>query len=113
MKIKIEEQLKKIETIRQDIEAAILRLPDNPNIKRIGKSPNCFVMSSKTLFASNNWTAFYHDFKKQYQRIVEIISTSAVEHIMTNLNTIITTGRYQQDKFHPDVIDHLKNLVKE
>jgi thymidylate kinase len=106
----IKELDEKIKKIRQDIKQLILDLPDNPCLKRISK--NCFTISSKDL--NDNFSAFFHDFKKQYEKIAEIIAKSELENILPHLNFIIENGRTQKDytHFHPDVRANLKKLLE-
>jgi hypothetical protein len=47
--------------------------PDNPRIKRLSDSPRAFVVSSKELFRTDNWTAFAHDWKAQYRLLQSLI----------------------------------------
>ncbi len=105
----------KIDRLKKDISKLILSLPDNPRINRLGS--NCFTMSSKHL--GEAWSPFYHDFKSQYQKIVEIIESSRPETIVSTLEKIIKPSKfghwYKQGgnryRFHPEVIKNLQTIL--
>ena len=110
----LQKTLAKIEKIRIAINKAIFELPDNPNIKRIGDKPNCFIVSSKDI--TSKWSPFYHDFKKQYKKITEVLDRARPENVIDHLNAIIATGQFKDSTtihtFHPSVIDNLKGIIK-
>ena len=111
---KISEWEKVSQQIKKELKEMILKLPDNPNIKRLGDKPRCFVINSKNL--SNNWSVFYHDFKLQYEKICEIIDNRTPETIVSILSGIIKTGKFRETTgtlyFHKTVIKHLKEIFK-
>lgn len=101
-----------LDQLVNNLVAAILALPDNPRITRV--SNNCFVLCSKDL--GNNWTPTHHDFKKQYQLIVDTIRRSHAIDAMDTLQRIINEGKIKDGtnkvNLHPDVIEHLKTLLR-
>lgn len=105
----------KIDKLKQDISKLILSLPDNPRIKRLGN--NCFTMSSKDL--GESWSPFFHDFKSQYDKIVEIIEASKPEVIVSTLEKIIKPSKFghwyrtgaEKLRFHPEVIENIKSIL--
>jgi hypothetical protein len=101
-----------IENIRKDLNSKILELPDNPKINRFSESPRCFTISSSDL--GHNWTPFYHDFKLQYQKLVEVINTARPENLCEKMKGIIKSGVLHDGthnyKFNPVVIGHLKSI---
>lgn len=89
----------------------ILALPDNPLIKRL--NANCFTLSSKHI--GTNWSVKHHDFKKQYELIVQELEESETSNVFHKLNKIITEEKLNSPKrrinLHPDVISHLRKLA--
>lgn len=96
------------------LKQTILDLPDNPRIKRMG--PHCFIMSSKHL--GDNWSVEHHDFKRQYELIVQELEKSSTEDIIKKLKTIVSEGKvripstfsHTTVKLHPDVVDCVCDL---
>jgi len=99
----------KIQALKADMISQIESLPDNPRINRIGDRGNCFVMSSKDL--GDNWTPEYHDFKWQYNKIVEWINKFTAKRAIDILEEIVRRGSVRISKrtyyFHPDVVAKL------
>ena len=104
------------------LKAHILSLPDNPRINRISNSPRCFTMSSKDL--GGNWSVEHHDFKKQYQMIVEQLENSELSNTFNKLQNIITgekivvsnSGSFglrtsNTFQLHPDVVANLRKMA--
>jgi len=93
----------------------ILSLPDNPRIKRLAGSPNCFTMSSKDL--GNNWSVKHHDFKKQYEIIVTELETTNPSNVFNKLHQFIEEERVASTKcayrinLHPDVVSYLRKAT--
>ena len=100
--------------LKKQIKECLLSLPDNPKIKRIGDSGKCFTINFSDI-GMNNWTAFYHDFKRQYVQLTEVIDKLPLRSVPTRLKEIIRTKSYRQDNytyhFHPDVIKHLADML--
>jgi hypothetical protein len=89
-------------------------MPNNPKINRI--SDQCFTISVKDLSPDLCLTPGYYDFKRQYRLIVEIIEDNNVKRAQTLMNDIIRKGSIHYpartyQRFHPDVVEHLKTLV--
>ena len=116
--IKAEEDrhLAKMVELLAQLKDRILSLPDNPRIQRL--SNNCFTMSSKNI--GNNWSAEYHDHKKQYQLIVNELETAEPTKLYSKLQKLITDekvivgskqcgvrGSYTVN-LHPDVVAWLR-----
>ena len=121
----------KMAELLAELKAKVLALPDNPRIKRVAKSPNCFTMGSKDL--GNNWSADTHDFKKQYQLIVNELEASETGKTYAKLQKIIADERVDARveinlphfsllktrfvkgnytvKLHPDVVAWLKKMA--
>jgi len=78
---------RKMTSLLKQIKVEILALPDNPRIKRNEGNPHCFVISSKDI--GKNWTPLYHDFRMQYQFIVEALDVSAPDKAYAKLREII------------------------
>jgi len=103
-----------------ELKKHILSLPDNPKIKRMGKS-NCFTISSKDL--GDNWSVEHHDFKKQYELIVKELEATEPANVFNKLQKIISEGKLvsvvgsnwnrssHRLNLHPDVIAWLRKLA--
>ena len=99
------------------LKTYILSLPDNPKIKKL--SNNCFSISSKDL--GNNWSAGYHDFKRQYNLIVAKLEAGEPVNVFKKLHKIIEESKiiYHSSEscpkhivnLHPDVVSHLRKLA--
>lgn len=106
----------RITNIKNELKARLEALPDNSNIKRVSRSPSCFIVSSSQLTKYDNWTPFFHDHKAQYQFVIDVIERSQIETIIKKIESIIEKGSYRkpnQDtvKFHPEVIKQLKGIL--
>lgn len=112
---KIEALTQQGEQIRQEIEELILSLPDNPRIKRINNSPNCFILNSSDLGAC--WSPEYHDFKKAYQIIYDELEKKPLANMVPFLTEISKRGHFRIPSqgythyLHPDVQKHLQELI--
>lgn len=110
------EMSKKMAKIRRKIVDAILKLPDNPDIERLGDGGNCFQINSSVLGTENNWSPHYHDFRAQYRLICGVISDTPIEDIPFKLKTmvdkkIVATGGATY-RLHPQVAENLKTLME-
>ena len=113
MKDAIKTMEKKREELIRILVEKVKALPDNPRINRLGE--NCVTVKSGDL---NNapWTAFYHDFKAQYKKIIGLIETESHQELMVKIGTIIEKGVIHEKgicnsfHFHPDVRQSLKDL---
>lgn len=131
LKESIENAVEKAKEALTSINTMIKALPDNPNITRL--SSGAFVASSQYIFRSGNWTPEYHDFKVQYEAVAAELTRVPVTDIHKKFVTILNEGFVMRratpikvDCFgntvavghaayrvnlHPDVINHLKNLL--
>ena len=81
--------------------------PDNPRIKRLSSSPRAFVVSSAELFRANNWTAFAHDWKAQYQLLQSLIRARRFAAVRSLLQgESIKTPKLGTVRLVPEVIAH-------
>lgn len=111
----IKELGERLEEIRRVIKEKISSLPGNPRINRLSDSPNCFVMQSKDL--ENSWSPEYHDFKIQYERIIQEINKAGAFNVINRLREITQSGnvkglRGHSLRLHPDVVEHLNKLLE-
>ena len=105
-----------LEVLKQDLISKIRELPDNPKIHRAKGNPHCFVMRSKDL--GDCWSAEYHDFKYQYEVIIEMIEKRDIKQIKKLFQKILSEGRVYYESsngrnthiFHPSVVEMLRNL---
>lgn len=100
-----------VEMLKKSLGETIHNLPDNP---RITDFRGCgFSLHSRDL--NNVWSPFYHDFKAQYTKLVEIVDKARLDTIGYVLTRIVESGSYPESsgtvKFHPDVIEHLRGLL--
>jgi hypothetical protein len=115
LKEETDRHILKIDDLIKQLRAHILSLPDNPRINRFKDNPNGFTMSSKDL--NNDWSVVHHDFKKQYQEIMDQLKASESTNILHKLHTLINEekilkpGSYSSIKLHPDVVNHLRRLA--
>jgi hypothetical protein len=107
---------------RADLKAAILALPDNPAIKRVGESPKCYTVSSSEIFARDNWTARFHDFKTQHQELCDFIdampyNASSDGDVVARMETVLRRGyltnpNRERLKLHPEVCANVAKLLE-
>lgn len=105
-----------LEALKQDLTDKIRSLPDNPKIHRVKGNPHCFIMGSKDL--GSIWSPEYHDFKHQYEVIIEMIEKRNIKQIKELFQQILSKGWVyfesskgrNRHKFHPEVIEMLRNL---
>ena len=109
---KLAEYQKLHDQIRAELKQKIIELPDNPRVKRL--SSGAMIVSSKDL-VGQPWSAFYHDFEAQHKQLIELVEELTPQEFLVRIGTIIEKGRFWKPGgaslvFHPDVIEHLKNL---
>jgi len=119
----IERHAQAMNTLIRELKTHILALPDNPRINRISNAPQCFTIKSKDL--GNNWTAEYHDFKKQYELIVKELEASELSNAFNKLYKIINESKVVYSSsghggcprtthtlnLHPDVVRYLRKFA--
>ena len=104
-----------IEKQRHELMSAVRALPQNDNIKLLGK--NCFVVKFSQL--GKSLAPEYYDFCWQYNKIANIIEKADMSNIENILLEIIETGRYRETckntshyiKFHPQVLMNLAGIL--
>lgn len=105
-----------LQNLKDDLIAKIRDLPDNPKIHRVKESPHCFIMRFKDL--GDCWSPEYHDFKYQYEVIIEMIEKKNIKQLKTLFEKILSEGRVyyessngrNEHKFHPEVVEMLRRL---
>jgi hypothetical protein len=102
-----------IDSIKDSIRAAIRNLPDNPRIQRLDQQ--CFVVKSGDL--GNNWTPQHHDFRAQYERIIQEVDKLPIAHIPAFFQKVVDEGKIRETggyyfTFHDDVRNHMKTLIE-
>lgn len=97
----------KINLIIEDVKNQIRNLPENTSICKL--SDNIFTVASADL--GQSWSPEYYLFKNQYQRVIDEIDRKQDprEKIMV-IHRIIYTGKVDNYRFHPQVIEHLKSI---
>ena len=122
--VKLRREMQRVdESLRAEMAARILALPDNPKVHRLSDSPRCFVVQFKDL--GNNWTPHYHDFKGQYKIAADLFTqrknglnghgyVHSFEAACRTLVQMIRTGKYRVNSMwtmviHPDVRKSLRH----
>lgn len=123
MKVKDELRIihKRVEKLKNKLQKAILGLPDNPNIQRLGGG--AYSMNMSEIFKSKDMimNASYYDFKTQHKKLCEIIEHTESTNVFNKLDEICKTGNIKivsgrtshLYKFHPDVLQKLEQVLKE
>jgi len=111
----ITDMLNQMEKFKLQLIDNVDNVPEHPKIKRIGKSPNCFIINSKDL--ENNWSAEYYDSQYQARIIISLIEKSTdLIHIQRVLEEIVNKGVYQVSQghrmyFNNQVREFIKNML--
>ena len=99
----------------ESLQEQIRNLPDNPRINRI--SPHAFTLSSKDL--GTNWSVEFHDFKKQYELIIQMIRQASPDRAVQIIRNAAETGKIRPFSgpggtvnLHPDVVCGLLTLIE-
>jgi hypothetical protein len=102
---------KKAEQFREQVIKKLLKLADNPRIKRI--SDKAFILKSSNL--GDNFSPEHHDFALCYRLIAELLRKKPVTEVYSTIVAIIETGQYRDGSckinLHPDVIKNLDNFI--
>lgn len=117
----LKEEIKRHKSVIDDLinclKEQILKLPDNPDIKRLSDSgPSCFVVNFSKLH--DNWSPEYYDFKKQYEVLVDVLFKCEAEKVLFRLEQILRdssvklteNGVSRTFRFHPTVIKNVTEL---
>jgi len=110
------------EQLKSAVRKAILDLPDNPAVKRVGPDSRCFTLSSKAVFGDpkGNPTMrldpFYHDFKAQYEVIAQAVASCEQANVLKTVTAIAETGKLKKAgdnyyRFNPAVVNRLRELL--
>lgn len=108
----IREYQEKVTALKNDLIGKINDLPDNPKIKRIGGEGKAFTVNFEDL--GDNWSPFYHDYKAQYQELIDVINKKPVEQVIKIFDEVIKTGYMKKApgmKFNPVVRKYLKEMM--
>lgn len=118
---KIADLAAQIQKIRDEISQKLLSLPQNPRIKSVGQSGNCFTIKVSDLMGGPgnphaNWSASYHDFRTQYRALADLVQRGSPETIISRLKNALDrgsliAGHQSRITLHPDVIDHVRRLL--
>lgn len=112
----LEKYEKALRGLKEDLITKIRDLPDNPKIHRAKENSHCFVMKFSDL--GDCWSPEYHDFKHQYEVLIEMIEKREIKQIKALFGQIISRGwvYYESSvgrnkhKFHPEVVEMLRRL---
>ena len=115
---KINAKIEQINMLKQDINALILSLPDNPRLTYISGSDRMGTINISD--TDGIFSVFYHNFRSQYEKITDIINETRTENIIKTLEKIITPNKHgahwyrkgnESYRFHPDVIKNIKGVL--
>jgi len=117
--------------IKRSLIIALLALPDNPVITRLGdpkKGPRCYTIQFSDI--GDNWTPKFHDFKLQHQIIIRLIAKApSIEKLYDLVGLLVTNGMIPDRsegssivtkgpfkgkrgyKLHPDVVKQLREAT--
>lgn len=109
----LEDVIRQGERIKEAILDAIQTLPDNPQIKRL-PGGNAFIIQSSKL--KENWSPEYHDFKRAYRLIADVLENGDIKTLPSRLEAIIKNGyiMYNQSQrlnLHPEVLKNLATVL--
>jgi len=114
MKTELQKINKQINEIKNKFIEKIKQLPDNPEINRLNQ--NCYIMKSGQLTKHDDWSSFFHDFKKQYKYIIALTEANSnkksIDMVINKLTTIVEKGCIKDTTFHPDVRKELKRILE-
>lgn len=102
--------------MKTEIESFIGQLPDNDQIRRVSTRPKAFVIKSSELSKHDNWSPEFHDFKTQYQFILDrLVKSSSIADFRSFLSKAISDRKVKVGKhtykLHPDVVQNLSTLL--
>lgn len=110
------QEQKQLEATKQTLVGILDNLPDNPAIHRVSK--NAFTVSSSELFKRDSWSPRDHDFKYQYQVVINKLEASeSLSSFQRFLERVISTGvieatqSNERVKLQPEVVEELKRLL--
>lgn len=100
--------------------AKIAELPENDKIQEIHNKSGVrmFIISSKDL--GGVWTPEYHQFKNQYEKLIDVFEHTRVENILDRWTEIKKNGYIRQRVYlsrsniypiHPDVIKYVDGVL--
>jgi hypothetical protein len=96
-------------SIREEATAIIKERDklEHPGIERLG--PRAMRVQFKDL-DPNNWSAEYHDWPLQCERIIKILEQRKPEELDKVLESIFDTKRYAHEnlKFHPELLARIQ-----
>lgn len=112
--LSIIEKIDQIKAELSQLAGSIRDLPPNPNVEHLGN--NCFSISLNEIAKHDKWSPEFHNFKKQYDFIAELVETLPIDQVINKLDKICNSKRYYHKSnlimFHPDVIENLKSIIK-
>jgi hypothetical protein len=115
---KINAKIKQMDKLKQNINALILNLPDNPKFTHMSGSDRIGTINISD--TDGIFSVFYHNFRAQYKKIIEIINESKPENIIKNIEKITIPNKHgahwyrkgnESYRFHPDAIKNIKGVL--
>ena len=85
------------------------RKSQNPALKPLGH--NCFTIRFSDLSADLVLSPQYYDFMWQYDALIEKLHKQSLETFKNTIQKVIETGKLDGQRFHPDVIEVLKEII--
>ena len=113
-KLRLSQTVASIETLIQECKNSIeTTIKDNSikndKLKPIGEC--CFTISFSDLSKDCVLSPKYYDFSWQFDLIIKKLRKQGIEAFMNTVQKIIETGKCDGERFHPDVIAVLKELI--
>lgn len=105
----LSERLKEVEALLdQAIVKAGIRVDQGPsNPAAMPLAGGAFVVRSSAMFASDNWSVFFHDWKAQYAHVKELLGA----HKFSELRVLLDGKAVGQQKLAPEVIEYVKKIT--
>lgn len=92
-------------------DALLNEIVDNPDITR--QCARSFTIKSSALSSDFVLSPRYYDFLTQRDCLIGLVENKPIEQWSKVFHTIVDTGRYNSERFHPKVIDNLKKIMQE
>jgi len=103
-----------LDRVRVSLQDKIKALPDNPKIKRMPGNPRAMVVSFKDI--GKNWSVAHHDFKQQYEMLVQELdrgdSIGTLEKLRGIIESRVIRDRSGSLTLHPVVVENLVKMME-
>lgn len=101
-------------TLEHVVLSNIDKLPDNPEITRVGKG--MIIKSSDLLAGEAIWSVYFRDWKLQFEDIKGVVA-DAFDGRLSGLNILLNKGLIQHngntERIHPTVLQLVRPVLTE